>query len=126
MAALCEPPFLETEPENERRRDFGQCEQPPPRHRCERKKVQLYRFALRRDDGSNALESALFLVDLAAAWSKVVEIAHDARATEGRIFVTDKDEDVVIMIGVASARAMLGAAKKKLNQPSNPSLRIAV
>jgi hypothetical protein len=126
MAAFCGPPFLETEPENQRRSVVGQCEYPPPRHRCERKKVHLYRFALRRDDGSNAFESALFLVDVAAAWSKVGEIAHDARAAEGRIFVTDKDENVVIMIGVASARAVLGAAKKKLNQPSNPSLRIAV
>jgi hypothetical protein len=126
MAALCGPPFLETAPENERRPVFGKYEHPPPRHRCESKKVQLYRFALRRDDGSNALESALFLVDLAAAWSKVVEIAHDARAMEGRLLVTDKDENVVIMIGVASARAVFGAAKKKLNQRSNPSLRIAV
>jgi hypothetical protein len=126
MAVFCEPPFLATEPENQRRPVVGRCERRPPRHRRERKKVRPYRFALRRDDGSNALESTLFLVDLAAAWSKVGEIAHDVRATEGRIFVSDKDENVVIMIGVASARAMLGAAKRELNQPSSPSLRIAV
>jgi hypothetical protein len=88
--------------------------------------VQLYRFALRRDDGSNAIESSLFLVDVAAAWSMVGEIAHDARATEGRIFVADRDENVVIMIGVASARALLGAAKKKISRPPSPSLPIAI
>jgi hypothetical protein len=84
--------------------------------------VKLYRFALRRDDGSNALESAMSLVDPAAAWSMVGEIANDARATEGRVFVTDEDENLVIMIGVASARALLGGQRKKLDLASDPLL----
>ena len=87
--------------------------------------MKLYRFALRRDDGSDAFESAMSLVDVAAAWSKVGEIANDAKATDGRVFVTDEDENVVIMIGVASARALLGAARKKRDQPS-PPLPIAI
>ena len=56
----------------------------------------------------------------------VGEIANDARATEGRVFVTDENENVVIMVGVASARALLGAPRKKRDQPSNPSLPIAI
>ena len=75
--------------------------------------MKLYRFALRRNDGSNVLERAMSQVDLAAAWSMVGEIANDVRATEGRVFVTDEEENVVIMIGVASARALLGAERKK-------------
>lgn len=86
--------------------------------------MKLYRIALRRDDGSNALENTMRLVDPAAAWPMVGEIANDARATEGRVFVTDENENVVIMVGVASARALV--ARKKRDQPSNPSLPIAV
>jgi hypothetical protein len=79
--------------------------------------VKLYRFALRRNDGSNALERALALDDVASAWSTVGEIAHNA--TDGRIFVKDEDEKVVIMIGVASARALLeGKARNKPAQRS--------
>jgi len=147
MAAFCGAPFFETEPWSEGRSVVGthparrapvgsdagarsairkECKRSPPRHRRERKKVKLYRFALRRDDGSNALESAMSLVDPAAAWPVVGQIANDARATEGRVFVTDEDENVVIMIGVASARALLGRARKKLDSASIPPLPIAV
>jgi hypothetical protein len=88
--------------------------------------VKLYRFSLRRDDGSNTLESAISLIDPAAAWPVVGKMANDARATEGRVFVTDEDENVVIMIGVASARALLGRARKKFDSPSVPPFPIAV
>jgi hypothetical protein len=86
--------------------------------------VKLYRFALRRNDGSNTLERAIRLGDVASAWCTVSEIAHDDEATDGRIFVKDEDGKVVIMIGVASARALLAATPLQWSQ--DRALPIAV
>jgi hypothetical protein len=76
-----------------------------------------YQFALRRNDDSVALETSMALENLAAAWTKVGELAHRGAEKDGRILVKDDEGEVVILVGLASARALAPAPKDKWSVP---------
>lgn len=66
-----------------------------------------YHVSLRNCDGHTIVQRSLVHPDLAAAWTTVGEIARQAKANEaGRILVKDSRGEVVILVGVASARVL--------------------
>ncbi len=76
-----------------------------------------YQFALRRSDDSVAMETSVALENLAAAWTKVGELANGETEADGRILVKDDEGEVVILVGLASARALVSAPKAKWSLP---------
>jgi len=74
--------------------------------------MPTYHLILRNDDGSTVIERSLGDADLAKAWSTVGEIARQVAETQaGRILVKDDSGEVVILVGIASARVL--AAKSR-------------
>jgi hypothetical protein len=72
-----------------------------------------YHFFLRKPDGSINLRSAQICADLAAAWRVIGEMARRAGdKAEGSIFVKNDRDEVVILVGVASARVLTGQKER--------------
>jgi hypothetical protein len=68
-----------------------------------------YQFFLRKPDGSTYLKSARNCADLAAAWRIVADMARIAEGhAAGSIFVKNDSGEVVILVGIASARVLTG------------------
>lgn len=68
-----------------------------------------YQFFLREPDGSVNLKSAQRCADLSAAWGVIGDMARDAGDQgAGSIFVKNDRDEVVILVGVASARVLTG------------------
>jgi hypothetical protein len=66
-----------------------------------------YRFCLRDQDGEIIKTSKRACADLAEAWSHVATMACEAAEdATGRILVRDDYGEVVILVGIASARVL--------------------
>jgi hypothetical protein len=71
--------------------------------------MACYQFFLRKPDGSTNLRSAQVCADLSAAWGVIGDMARDAgEKASGSIFVKNDQGEVVILVGVASARVLTG------------------
>jgi hypothetical protein len=72
-----------------------------------------YQFYLRERDGSIYQKSAQFCADVAAAWRVVGEMARKAgEQVQGNIYVKTDRGEVVILVGVASARVLTGQKER--------------
>lgn len=76
-----------------------------------------YHFSLRNHDGSTLVERSLVEADLSAAWSMVREIARQARNEKeaSRILVRNDEGEVVILVGIATARVLAASDKSSLS-----------
>jgi hypothetical protein len=73
--------------------------------------VEHYSFKIQKDDGAIlSIRSAAF-ANLTAVWSEVAELAEREEMTGGRIVVTDNLDEVIILVGVATARSFSKAKK---------------
>ncbi|MCW2275326.1 hypothetical protein GJ654_12355 [Rhodoblastus acidophilus] len=71
--------------------------------------MACYQFFLRKPDGSINFKSAQICSDLSAAWGVIGDMARDAgEQASGSIFVKNDQGEVVILVGVASARVLTG------------------
>jgi hypothetical protein len=71
--------------------------------------MACYQFFLRKPDGSTYLKSTRNCADLAAAWRIVADMANMAVGhAAGSIFVKNDRDEVVILVGIASARVLTG------------------
>lgn len=77
-----------------------------------------YHFLLRKADGATVFKGSLDCDDLAAAWRTIGEIARqaDSRSSES-VIVTDEVGEVVVLVGIASARVLAACSVQGRNHP---------
>jgi len=75
--------------------------------------MACYQFFLRKPDGSINLKSAQVCADLSAAWAVIGDMARKAgEHATGNIFVKNDQDELVILVGVASARVLTGQKER--------------
>lgn len=74
--------------------------------------MDRYDFKVREADGTISVVHSVALSDLRSVWSMVAEIAHGVDEVGGRIIVTNDLDEVVILVGVATARSYSMARKQ--------------
>jgi len=80
--------------------------------------MACYQFYLRRPDGSTALKSARVCSDVSGAWGVIADMALKAgEQAAGDIFVKNDRDELVIMVGVASARVLTGQKERPAVRP---------
>lgn len=72
--------------------------------------MEHYDFAVLKGDKTIATQKSIALPDSRAAWPQVVELAKKHDEPGCRIRVTNKDGDVVILVGIAAARRFIDDA----------------
>lgn len=74
--------------------------------------MEHYEFTVRDANGSIAAIYSAALADLRAAWEVVVELAQKVDTVGGRIRVTNKAGDLLILAGVETARSFAKPQKQ--------------
>lgn len=72
--------------------------------------IELYDFAVLNGDEVIVKEESIALPDMKAAWSQVERLARSVDEKGCRIRVTDAKGEIVILVGVSSARHTLAAS----------------
>jgi hypothetical protein len=67
--------------------------------------MERYDFKLRREEETIVVFRSVALDDLRAVWAMVASMAGDVGDLGGRIVVTNQAGEVVILVGVATARS---------------------
>ena len=90
-----------------------------------------YFLKLLKDDGNTLDVRSSAFSDLRAVWSEVASLAHRTDMARGRIVVTNPSGEVLILVGVATARSYpttkqatnINAAtdESTTDAPSNPN-----
>jgi hypothetical protein len=69
--------------------------------------MACYHFLLRKVDGATVFKGSRNCDDAAVAWRTIGEIARQAESKSGEsIIVTDEGGEVVVLVGIASARVL--------------------
>lgn len=85
-----------------------------------------YQFFVRKPDGSRHLACEQFCADAAAAWRVVEDISRGAgEQAEGGIYVKNDRDEVVILVGMASARVLTGQKSRQAAPRLAPRTRTA-
>jgi hypothetical protein len=74
--------------------------------------MERYDFKVREVDGTISVVHTAVLSDLCSVWSVVADIAHEVDEVGVRIVVTNDLGEVVILVGVATARSYSMARKQ--------------
>jgi hypothetical protein len=67
--------------------------------------MTCYDFKVRGDDETVLVLRSVELPDLRAVWAEVARLANDIDAVGGRVVVTDAAGEVLILVGVVTARS---------------------
>ncbi len=81
--------------------------------------MEHYDFKLRGDDETMVVFRSIALEDMRAVWNMVASLARDVGVSGNRIVVSNEAGEVVILVGVATARSFPVAA----NDPSATPVR---
>ncbi len=74
--------------------------------------MEHYEFTVRDANEAIAAMHSAALADLRAAWEVVVELAQSVDTVGGRIRVTNKAGDLLILVGVETARSFAKSQKQ--------------
>jgi hypothetical protein len=67
--------------------------------------MERYDFKLRRDEETIVVFRSIALEEMRDVWAMVASLAQDVGDLGGRIVVTNQAGEVVILVGVATARS---------------------
>jgi hypothetical protein len=67
--------------------------------------MERYDLKLRREEETLVVFRSVALEDMRAVWAMVASMARDVGGLGGRIVVTNQAGEVVILVGVATARS---------------------
>ncbi len=67
--------------------------------------MEQYDFKLRRDEDTVCVFRSIALENMRAVWAMVASLSRDVGDLGGRIVVTNQAGEVVILVGVATARS---------------------
>ncbi len=75
--------------------------------------MEHYDFKVRGDDETTVLFRSVAFDDIRAVWKMVASLARDIGVSGGRIVVSNAAGEVVILVGVATARSYPIAANDR-------------